>query len=542
MGSVRKGTIMLPRFQRYEAWSPQNVSIMLTSVIRDLPVGSALVLGVKGDLPFESRAIETAPEAALTVTELLLDGQQRLTALWRALHDTYDDCTYLVDLAPDNGDAPEVVAQTRWTRNGKRYPLWADNPRACWERQLIPFSLLDPDEEERFYNWSQEAGQGDPATAQEIQKVVVRMRSGVAAYNLPFLHLEPDTPKDVAVDVFIKLNTTFVRLSPFDIVVAQVEAALDEPLHALVDGLTGKVPRLRDYASPEDVVLSAAALLQERPPNQRSYLSMDLNRLVEDWDAIVGGCAQAIAFLEEERVLHQWLLPSDAVLAPLVALWARAPREPDALGNLRTVMRRYVWLAFCTDRYDRSVPTFVLQDYRALASSIAGDGPFDAAPIFDAATHPLPEIEMLRRARWPRYKDRLARAILLLSMRRGARDIADGSEATITSVPGREFHHLFPVAYLTGSGEPLDPDRALNCILITWRTNRKLAAKSPLQYLLERAEASRLGEQEIRERLATHLVDYDLLVGSDYGAFLESRAGAVRSALDALCHGRHWPA
>jgi len=45
-----------------------------------------------------------APESGEKVTEQLLDGQQRLTALWRSLHDKYADRSYLIGFEDDPGD------------------------------------------------------------------------------------------------------------------------------------------------------------------------------------------------------------------------------------------------------------------------------------------------------------------------------------------------------------------------------------------------------------------------------------------------------
>jgi uncharacterized alpha-E superfamily protein len=37
--------------------------------------------------------------------------------------------------------------------------------------------------------------------------------------------------------------------------------------------------------------------------------------------------------------------------------------------------------------------------------------------------------------------------------------------------------------------------RALNCALVTWRTNRTISNKNPIAYLKERADNSALGEE-----------------------------------------------
>ena len=123
----------------------------------------------------------------------------------------------------------------------------------------------------------------------------------------------------------------------------------------------------------------------------------------------------------------------------------------------------------------------------------------------------------------------------------GAEDIADGASVTTDNIEQREYHHLHPVAWLRENGfGDADAYRALNCALITWRTNRKISAKEPIAYLLERCEASELGETEIRRRLRTHFVDFDLLAKGDYTTFLEKRAEACEHAIKILSNGGVW--
>lgn len=541
LSRVRTRQIALPRFQREEAWGPNLVADVLTNVVRDLPIGSTLVLEVGDRLPFVSREIVGAPKEGEKVSELLLDGQQRLTALWRSLNNAYPDQTYLVYLPDDDEEENEVYAETRWERNGRRYPLWVEQPKVCWERQSIPIALLNPDEELAYKNWAKEASNGDKDAEIELRDLIASLRGKIANFQLPFLYLGPDTPKEVAIEIFVKLNTRYVRLTAFDIVVAQVEAVTGESLRDLVHSLEGTVREITNYIEPADMVLSVAALLQDRPPNQKGYLSLEFEDVVDDWPKIVKGAGELVAFLKEEMVLDWDRLPTESVIAPLVALWAEAPETPDIKGNIRILFRKYLWRSFFSTRYDRSVPTAVLQDYRALKRVISGEAEETEIPCFEEAGYPLPNTEQLLDARWPRYRDRLARAILLLSLKGGAEDIADGALVSIENIQQREYHHLYPVAWLKDNGfDEEDAHHALNCTLVTWRTNRRMSAKEPIDYLLERCEASKLGAPEIRRRLATHFVNFDLLRKGDYKRFLSERAKACEHAIRTLCTGIVW--
>ena len=77
---IRSRQITLPRFQRsgVGVWGHKQVSGLLTTVLRGLPSGAALILEV-GDKPkFESRPMAGAPESGERVVEQLLDGHDSL--------------------------------------------------------------------------------------------------------------------------------------------------------------------------------------------------------------------------------------------------------------------------------------------------------------------------------------------------------------------------------------------------------------------------------------------------------------------------------
>jgi hypothetical protein len=165
---------------------------------------------------------------------------------------------------------------------------------------------------------------------------------------------------------------------------------------------------------------------------------------------------------------------------------------------------------------------------------------------------------MVLQADWPKRKTILGRGLLALQIKCGAEDLADGARATVATVTSkehpREYHHLFPAATLDEAGIPDEQVfRALNCALVTWRTNRTISDKDPITYMKERADNCTLGEEELKRRLRTHLIPHaPLAVGydgmpddercgrvkSDYGAFLSARAEILAKAARRACEGR----
>lgn len=352
------------------------------------------------------------------------------------------------------------------------------------------------------------------------------------------------------------MNTSYVKLTPFDIIVAQFEGATGESLHDLVAQLTSEAPALPGYLEPTDLVLEVAALRSDRSPTQASFLALDLNQLADEWEAIVAGAAFAVQFLEDERIFDRERLPTVVVVRILAALHEHLGRLDD-LGNARRLLRKFLWRAFFTARYEAAAATASLQDFRALRDVLSGSASEDSVPLFNEEDYPLPGPSELKQAGWPKGSDILARAILDVTIRTGTHDLADDGVATREQIIQREYHHLFPASLLEKEGDLSQREvyRALNCALITWSTNRNISAKEPIRYLRERVEGATLGEDEIRRRLASHYIPYDALavgnyneltdarsrrekVRADYDRFLDERAQLLLDPIAALCAGQ----
>ena len=509
--------------------------------------------------PFVSRPMDGAPPATEHITEHLLDGQQRLTALWKALNDLYEDRTYFALLKPETEDAPLATSVSRWMNKSQRFPLWADDPKEQLNRGLVPMRLLDPVMGlEEIVQWCAQSTDSIEESQTTLMQVAPLQRA-VREANLPFLELLLDTPAEVAIDVFIKMNTTSVQLSKFDIIVAQFEGVIGQSLHDLEGSLRAAAPTTERYLPVSDLVLRVAALREDRPPTESSFMRLSMQRLSDDWETIERGIAGAIGFLNEEHIFDRDRLPTIAVVPVLASIWSQMPQSLDRLGQARTLLRQYMWRSFFTTRYERAAATAALQDYRGLVARLIAGDTTASIPVLDDTLFPIAGVQELLRAPWPRLRSTLARAILAVSLRGGGKDFADDTLANWESLSKREYHHLFPAALLRDqAGLPeSDINLALNCALVTWNTNRNISAKEPVAYLRERVERATLGEDEIQRRLGSHTIPFnELNVGGyaditdlearsariklHYQSFLLSRAEAVYRAATRLCRGEEW--
>jgi hypothetical protein len=597
---IRYGEIKLPRFQRHEAWDKGRISSLLTTIMHDLPLGITLILEVDKE-QFISRYLVTAEhkEPYPKVNEHLLDGQQRLTAIWRALHNNYEwekyflyvkeyDTVWTSDSPLDEDEEQQqavktkVYCQSRWTgkKRGNKMPLWADSPQECFQRGCIPMELFRPEDinaeiddwikkalenkkpksgapdfEEAFEKYTQEK--------QNLFNLINRYRETVKHYNLPFLALPSSTSKDTALNVFINMNTNSKPLTQYDIIVAEIEGLKDTSLHHLQEQLHASHPAVSRYFDLSYLILNTSALMQEKVPNRVGIWDMDKNILVERWDSMVSGLSKMAAFMEAHKIYDEERLPTNAVLAVIAALYTHIPETGDKAGQANVLLKKYLWSSFLSDRYENSAASRAYADYIALLNilkqNLKSNGqPFteNDVPVLNRTLFPLATEEQLINVAWPKRVSIRGRGILAVANYFNAFDFADGSAITASNITKREYHHIFPDALIQEANEyfkeePINSTVALNCALITGKTNRTIGRKEPLTYLKERYEWAT--EAIVSQRLNSHIIpiaelkagDYEGLseeakakkIKADYEKFLSARAALVIKAVQRLSNG-----
>jgi hypothetical protein len=543
---VRQRRLALPRFQRMEAWGPSQVKELLQSLVDGLPVGAFLLLEVSGEPEFAYRTLKgPLPDSEGPIQEMLLDGQQRLTALWRALHDDYLKDDYAKDQfflrveaddSTDPEDLPIVERVRHYERDGKIYPKWTSNSKQVYERGLIPISILNPEHERKADQWIEEVAHDKFETFKTLNRKVADYRDALKHFEIPYIRLKAGTPPEAIIATFTKVNTQGTALSPFDLVVARMELH-NIDLHTLSESLWENVPALKQFSRVDDLdILRALTLLDGKKPTRSNVLSLSPDHLKSRWIDLETGTRRALYFLQEEGIFDGDRIPTESILSALFALWAEVPEGGLEEGNARTLLRKYVWRAFFSDRYERAVNTAVLQDFRALRERLKGSQV--DIPIMSAELPKSPED--LLEAGWPKRRDRLARAILCVTLRGQAKDIFDGRPISMTNMLAREYHHLFPKKYLRDKGiEEDQADRALNVALITWKTNRQISAASPRRYLEDAADKI-LADQELEDRLHSHLIPMKPFLREDFEGFLQERARIVFRGMEALVEGKDW--
>ena len=390
---------------------------------------------------------------------------------------------------------------------------------------------------------------------QRISDQIKDLRSIIANYNLSYLALPAQTDKAVALNVFINMNTNSQPLSQYDIIVAEVESVMGRSLHDLESALDEKHPEISRFGELSNLILTTSALLQGHLPNQRGAWDMDKLKMVENWNRLEHCLSRMAAFLKDEGIFDKDRLPTNAVLAPIAALYAEIPDSGDKRGQDELLLKKYLWHAFFTDRYENSAATHAFSDFNALKNIINGNQKEDKSnytesdvPIF--AHYELAELEELLTVEWPKRASIRGRAILAVMCRLGALDFSTGERLDANNVILRHYHHVYPDGLLKEAD--IHSYLALNCSLISDKTNLSIGRKDPLKYLTERYKWTT--EAIVRERLQSHLIPIEELANggyeglsddekteklkSDFELFIFRRAELVIKTLEKLVEGR----
>jgi hypothetical protein len=580
---IENGEIKLPRFQRPQAWDKNRICSLLDTVTNNLPLGVTLILNVDTE-QFVSRYLVTSPETPNRVTEHLLDGQQRLTALWRTLHNNYDDAKYFLKIPKydkyRNGDSeeldPYIFYIARWlNKNDVRMPMWADKPSESFNRGLIPLELLRPsDISTEYEGWVNEAILPEKPVSgsenfegkfvawmnlkDEIIKIIRDYRETISHFNLPFLALPTQTKKETALQVFINMNTNSKPLSQYDIIRAEIEGVKDVSLDDYQHKLNAKYPNVQHYFELPFLILATSALMQDKLPNQRGMWDMKKDLLVDNWDKMSIGLSKMAVFLESQGVFDRDRLPTNAVLSVIAALYTYIPDSLDSRGAAEILLKKYLWSSFFTDRYENAAASNAFSDFMALKNNLlkkvkenGSNYSENDVPVLDRNKYSLSTEDELIQVGWPKRENIRARGILAVYTKLGALDFADGTNLSRQQlIEGkRHYHHVFPDALLKEA--EVESYLALNCSLITDKTNLNISNKEPYRYLSERYNW--ISEEIVHSRLKSHLIPIPELknggyvgltdstkvekIKNDYQAFILKRAKYVVNAINKLSDG-----
>lgn len=230
--SINRGKIQVPDFQRPWIWDDGHIKSLLASVSRSYPIGTILMLETGNkDLTFATRMLEGVSIEKIEndgPDKLILDGQQRLTALYQSLY----------------SELPANPKESMHPKSKKRVKRWyymdingalvpgedniEDSIKSFSEevaeidgfrKMLFPLNRVFNFSQwrDKYYRyWNYDDTKCDEVRAFERDIVMKCFYS----YEVPYVTLLKDTPLEAICPIFERINSTGVNLDVFDLLIA----------------------------------------------------------------------------------------------------------------------------------------------------------------------------------------------------------------------------------------------------------------------------------------------------------------------------------
>lgn len=504
LDEIVEGKIQLPDFQRGWVWDDDHIRDLLVSIARSFPIGSIMLLQTGGDARFQIRPIEGVElrNPGVSVEQLILDGQQRLTSLTQVLKlrspvKTRDaqkrevELFYYYDIekalqgSGSLRDSLIAVDKTRIRRTnfGRDVDLDLSTPEREYEKFFFPCSqILNPDQ------WEEGLIAFDAARFLRYMAFRQQVMSKYREYLIPIIELKKENGKEAVCLVFEKVNTGGVPLSVFELVTASYA----------VDGFN-----LRDdwYGNPGKGIQG-----RKRAFSKRALL------------------------LRQEGFHHPGFVPYRTQLIPLAAVMVHLGErwlEPIIKGKLD----RWFWNGVLGELYGGAIETRIALDFQDLLAWIFQLGAPEPKTIIDAGFQ-ASRLDTLRTRTSAAY-----RGIYVLLQREGSQDLFWKVRMVDLDRDDRQIdiHHIFPKRWCEQRGIPPSVFNSIvNKTQISYRANRMIGGNAPSLYLekLRNLPQVQLSEAEQDAILRTHLIDPALLRADDFDASYSARKRALMAIIE----------
>lgn len=562
-----RGALQLPDFQRGWVWDDERIRSLVASVSVSFPIGAVMLLETGGQhVRFKPRPLsgthgrlrQVAPET------LILDGQQRLTSLYRALMSAaavetkdakgkpirrwyYLDMKKAVTDNDDREDAVLSVPEDKLVKTfGGEIALDVTAPEREYAQDLFPANRIFASSEwRREYNkhWQHDAGKSDLFDRFEAE-VIDRFKQ----YLVPVIELKRETPKEAVCLVFERVNTGGVALNVFELLTASFAAddyQLRDDWNVREERLKSQHPVLRNLQN--DDFLQAISLLVTQARRREALASgattdsapgisckrKDILRLeVADWrrwaDSVEAGFVQAARFLHGQKIFKEWDLPYRTQLVPLAAMFVDLGKNGETEGAKQKIARWY-WCGVLGELYGGATESRFARDLPEVVAMVRGDV---AEPItIQESSFQANRLLTLRTRNSAAYK-----GLYALLMRDGGRDFRTGEpiEAQTFFDDKVDIHHIFPETWCKAAGiDPGTYNGVINKTALAARTNRLIGGRAPSKYLPVIEQAASVDAAKMDEVLRSHCIAPEALRADQFWDFFARRAEALLARIEA---------
>lgn len=566
MRRIHDGDLQLPEFQRDFKWNRRQRYHLLDSMQKNFPIGTLLFLELGPDSAakvFKHRLLsgvdETGPASKQKPQELILDGQQRLTSLYRAFSRNSPEwtCLDVKALFEHVGLNEEVEIDLEEFLRPQKSTKSSEN--ILFNKHFLPLFMTLPSEMERpiyekLYDYKRSLEEhGHAELAEFAVKVLPSYLKVFDAYELPVVRLAKGLSISAIAGIFTELNNTGQRLTSFDLCVAKFYPK-GIHLRDLLESSQQKLPHFEWLDSDGTSTLQVVAMMKSHEftnsgeaknvSSKKAKLvdALEAEWVAERWNEAAGAISYLGELMTKAGFTSSKTLPYDAVVPGLALGIHMSKTQGVKEASLVTSLRTFILSSGLTARYTEGTDSKRESDVAEFVDYAVNDErPHHLHASFNAKDLISTGLSGAK------YKSFLA-LLNGLSATDPLNDTALGLDHPIHSQA--ELHHIFPKSHLekisskkVTRNKPWDS--ALNIMFLTPETNKWVSNDPPSTYI-ERiiANLTQSGklkadaaERRLKKSFDSQLIDdeaWEYLKRDDFDNFLASRSRAVALKLQTL--------
>ena len=562
--AVDEGKAQLPDFQRSWVWDDDRIKAIIASVVNSYPVGAAMFLTYGNEnIRFKYRPIEGSSSEGQNIipTELILDGQQRLTSLYSALFSQkpVKTCTksdrnktiyryYYIDiekaLDPDADDEDVIISipETKLKTGvfGRTVDLDLSTQEMEFKNKVFPLnSIFDLSKVMSWQNGYQAYYGFDASASILFNRFVQEIVTRIMGYQMPVISLDKETPKEAVCRVFENVNTGGVPLTVFELVVASFSADdfelrkdWTERKEKYFDGDVLDVVTATDFLTALTLLSAYNKRLADEKVavscKKKDVLNLSLSEYKKYADKLTRGFVEAEKILQEERIFTSRDLPYTTQLIPLAAICTILMEgNKIKVTNVKNKIKQWYWNGVFGEMYGSANETRYANDIVQVNDWIKDE---DNLPktIQESYFNPT-RLLGLQTRQSAAYK-----GIMALILKNHSQDFISGREMDFTVYKSEniDIHHIFPRAYCETNNLPRRKwNSIINKTPISYSTNREIGGVAPSKYLGKIEKKGQVYPSTLDAYLETHWIAPILVRTDNFDQFIIDRAKMLLDAI-----------
>jgi hypothetical protein len=577
---LREGRFVIPDFQREFEWEPWDIQLLMRSIFLDYYIGSLLLWRAK---PENLDALACEPiygfEGRSEPTHIVLDGQQRLTAMYYAFiappkpaPGRKNQFLYFIDVNKFMAGLYDEAFPYDWKRFGQKL---LENREQQFQRHLFPLAVIGQGGWE-LPNWVQgyenywrersrqcrEAGEtslADEAArhAENARRFGEHLKEITEQYQVAYIELDRDLDLHKVCDIFTQINSRGVRLDIFDLMNALLKPKNLQLKHMWRDATERlsfpETERMNVYVlqvmsmvrqahcRPADIYYMLPGQprnIREADGTLRKVIPVpevhDFEQLWHDAVEALEACITQLRHPQEFGAISPKYLPYVGILPAFASLHVAARNlDPSRQLDAKRKLRLWYWASVFTNRYSGQVETITERDYNDVTTWFQDDTA--EPPVVDDFKARLRGMNLRRETT---RNAAIYKAIFNLLVLKGARDWMTGNAPQYDDL---DDHHIVPVSWAKAHRLQTSINTILNRTPLTEDTNRKvIGERLPNVYLPELIQQS--GEETVRATLETHLISkhaFDILLRDpfqpdDFEEFISERQRTILEEIEMM--------